>query len=375
MMSGRRSHRSTHFSTNKGSPMAPSLQSASPPHVRASSGRVLPNQGPGIRHILVCVDRSPSSELCVAYALSLASTFDSTVTLLYVMRPPHEDRVGPQTTDALGWEIARQEASAYLERLETEASRSSGRRINVRLEQGRPAERIVAVTRELGADLAVFGSHGESGEAAWSLGSTAQHVLATARSSVLIARGSAVAPRFASPKRILVPLDGSLRTESVLPTAAGIATAHGAELLLVHVVAEPLPTGVLVASEDVALARDLSARLESRAATYLQGLRDKLGHEAPSVRTLVTREADTRQSLIELAERERIDLVVLSAHGSTCNAARPFGSVTECLLQHSTVPLLVLQDLPESELRRAQEVDADPRAAPLLRSSYPPEGA
>jgi len=320
----------------------------------------------------VCVDRSPSSELCLAYAVSLANTFDSTVTLLYVMRPPHEDRVGPQTTDALGWEIDRQEASAYLERLEKEATRTSGRRIGVRLEQGRPAERIVAVTRELGADLAVLGSHGESGEAAWSLGSTAQQVLATARCSVLIARGSAVAPSFASPKRILVPLDGSLRTESVLPTAAGIASAHGAELLLVHVVAEPLATGVLVASEDVALARELATRLESRAATYLEALRDKVARDAPSVRTLVARQADTRQSLIELAERERIDLVVLSAHGSTCNVARPFGSVSQYLLTHATVPVLVLQDLPESELRQAG--DADPQPAPPLRASYPPEG-
>ncbi len=365
--------------------MAMSLQSGSPHHGQASSGRILPDQGRGIRHILVCVDRSPSSELCLAYALSLANTFDSMVTLLYVMRPPREDGVGPQTTDALGWEIARQEAGGYLERLEKEATRRSGRQIGVRLEQGCPAERIVAVTRELGADLAVIGSYGESGEAAWGLGSTAQHVLATARSSVLvIARGrglasvrgrdGAVAPSFASPKRILVPLDGSQRSESVLPTAAGIATTHGAELLLLHIVAEPLPTGVLVASEDVALARELATRLESRATGYLEGLRDKVSHEAPSVRTLVARQADMRQSLLELVEKERIDLVVLSAHGSTCNAARPFGSVTDYLLTHLTVPVLVLQDLPESELRH-QEGDNDSRPAPPLRASYPPGGA
>ncbi len=353
--------------------MTTSFQPASPLlDVQASSRRSRPDQGRGIRHILVCVDRSPSADLCLAYALSLANTFDSAVTLLYVMRPPREERGGPQTTDALGWEIARQEASAYLVRLETEATSSSGRRIDVRLEQGRPAERIVAVTREIGADLAVLGSHGEIGAAAWSLGSTALQVLATARSSVLIARGSSVAPGFAAPKRILVPLDGSLRTESVLPTAAGIATAHGAELLLVHVVAEPHPTGVLVESEDVALARELATRLESRAARYLDALRDKMGHEAPSIRTLVSRQADTRQSLVELAERERVDLVVLSAHGSTCNAARPFGSVTDYLVTHSKAPVLVIQDLPDSELRVGADADSQP--APPLRASYPPGG-
>ncbi len=331
----------------------------------------LPSQGHGIRHILVCLDRSPNSELCLAYALSLANTFGSAMTLLHVMQPPDEG-FGPHTTDALGWEISRQEASAYLERFEKEAAGSSGRRIGVRLEQGRPAERIVALTRELGADVAVLGSHGESGETEWSLGTTAQHVLATARSSVLIVRGNMGTRNFAPPKRILVPLDGSVRTESVLPTAVGIANAHAAELLLVHVVAEPIPTSVLVSPEDLELARELATRLESRATRYLESLRDTVGREVACVRMLVARQADKRQFLIELAEKERVDLIVLSAHGSTCNAARPFGSVTAHLLTHSMVPLLVLQDLPESRLCR-HEGQADERHAPPLRASYPPE--
>ena len=334
-----------------------------------SSNTIAPDQGRGIRHILACLDRSPSSEICLAYALSLANTFGSAMTLLHVMQPPDEG-FGPHTTDALGWEISRQEANAHLERFEKEAARSTGRRIGVRLEQGRPAERIVALTRELGADLVVLGSH-RGGETEWSLGTTAQHVLATDRSSVLIVRGNIGTPGFASPKRILVPLDGSVRTESVLPTAVCIANAHGAELLLVHVVAEPIPTSVLVAPEDLELARDLATRLETRATRYLEALRDTVGREVASVRMLVARQADKRQFLIELSERERVDLIVLSAHGSTCNAARPFGSVTAHLLTHSIVPVLVLQDLPESGLRHTSDVTEC--RAPALRSSYPPE--
>jgi nucleotide-binding universal stress UspA family protein len=343
---------------------------AHPLHEPGFTNTSVPSQGRGIRHVLVCLDRSPSSERCLAYALSLANTFGSAMTLLHVMQPPDEG-LGPHTTDALGWEITRQEANAHLERFEKEAARSTGRRIGVRLEQGRPAERIVALARELGADVAVLGSHRESGETEWSLGTTAQHVLATARSSVLIVRGNMGIPGFASPKRILVPLDGSVRTESVLPTAVCIANAHGAELLLVHVVAEPIPTSVLVAPEDLELARELATRLETRATRYLEALRDTVGHEVASVRMLVVRQADKRQFLIELSEKERVDLIVLSAHGSTCNPARPFGSVTAHLLTHSTVPVLVLQDLPESGLRHASDISEC--RAPALRSSYPPE--
>lgn len=328
----------------------------------------------GIRRVLVCLDRSPFSEVCLPHAICISKTFGSALTLLHVLEARHErlgPRSGPHSTDAVGWEITRHEASEYLERLERQAAELSGRPVDVRLEQGHPAERITALARELGADLTVLGSHGEGGVAAWNLGSTVQQVLAVARGSVLVARSSSPAPSTVCPRRILVPLDGSARTESVLPTATRIANAHGAELVLVHVVDEPQPTGVLRVAEDLELARELATRLESRARRYLQRIRDPLTREGMPVRALVLRHLDGRQALLELAKSERIDLVVLSAHGATCNAARPFGSVTAHLLAHSMVPLLVLQDLPEPELQRAGDV-IDEEVAPPLRASYAP---
>jgi nucleotide-binding universal stress UspA family protein len=327
-----------------------------------------PSGARGMRRILVCLDRSTCSEACLPYAISLARVFESTVTLLYVMQPLQEHS-GTRITDPLGWEVSRREASAYLDRLAKEASEAWGLRVDSRIEQGRPAERITAIAREIGADLTVIASHGEGGVAAWNLGSTAQQVLAVSRGSVLVARSALPCPSVIAPKRILVPLDGSLRTESVLPTATRIADAHGAELLLVHVVSEPLPTAVLHAG-DLDLARDLATRLELRAKRYLDHLRARLPRDT-RVRTLVTRHVDERQSLLEISRQEQIDLVVLSAHGSVCNPARSFGSVTHHLLSHSMVPLLVLQDLSDPELERVGE-EGEEQAAPALRASYPP---
>lgn len=316
----------------------------------------------------MCLDRSPYSEACLLHAIAIARVFGSSVTLLYVMQPVLEHS-GAHITDPLGWEVARREAAAYLDRLAREASAKWGLAVDSRIEQGRPAERIIAIAQEIAADLTVVASHGEGGAAAWNLGSTATQVLAVSRGSVLLAHAAAPAPSAVAPARVLVPLDGSLRTESVIPTAVRIAAAHDAELLLVHVVVEPLPTAVLHAG-DLDLARDLATRLEQRAKRYLDHLRDRLPPEA-RVRTLVTRHVDERQSLLEISQQESVDLVVLSAHGSVCNAVRPFGSVTHHLLAHSTVPLLVLQDVPEQELARASERGVN-QSAPALRSSYPP---
>ena len=332
----------------------------------------LPRDVHAIHRILLCIDRSPSAAACLRHAVALSRSVGGAMTLLHVMPSPHE-RSGLHATDVIDWEISRQEASAYLQQLEEEAVRASGRSVSVetRLEQGHPAERILAVARELDADLIVLGSHGERGVAAWNLGSTALQVLAVARGSVLVARSSAAATGDVSPKRILVPLDGSLRTESVLPIAVRIARTHDAELLLVFVVREPLPSAVLRSAEDLGIARELASRLEVSGREYLEGLRDRIVREGVSARTVILRSADEKQSLLEVSRREGSDLVILCAHGSTCNPSLTYGSVTSQFLTHSAIPLLVLQDLRDPDLR-GQE---DDRRAPALRASYPPEGA
>jgi nucleotide-binding universal stress UspA family protein len=155
--------------------------------------------------ILVCVDRSTFGDVCVRYAISLARALGSDLTLVHVMEPHHEH--APHT-DALDWEIARQEAGTYLKRLEGEASRALGRPVNVRLEQGHPPERIVELAREIRADLTVLGRHGEGAVTPWNLGSTVHQVIAVSHGSVFIAQTSG-AVDVEPPRRILVPLDGS----------------------------------------------------------------------------------------------------------------------------------------------------------------------
>jgi nucleotide-binding universal stress UspA family protein len=324
----------------------------------------LPLDAHAIRRILVCVDRSPISEGCLMHAVAVAAGLGSAITLLSVMEVPH-DRHTLHPTDVLDWEISRQEADARLEQLVREGQEAGARRIDFRLEQGHAAERIAAVAMEIDADLTVLAGHGERGLSAWSLGSTVHQVLSTTHRSVLIARSPRGPSSEASPRRILVPLDGSLRTESVLPTAARIAAAHGAELLLVLIVPEPIATAVLSAGE-LELARQLASRLERRGHEYLERVSERLVRDGASVRTLVLRSSDERRELLDLSEREACDLIVLSAHGATCNRASTFGSVATYTLLHSLVSVLVLQDLPDTSRPERDES----RSAPPPRASF-----
>jgi len=307
----------------------------------------------------------------ISSAVLLAKTFGGSITLVHVLQPPHESN-GPSTNDALGWELTRQAARAYLFRLEQEVSLALGEPVDVRLEQGRPAERIVDVAKDIEADLTVLGSRGEGGARACNLGSTVQQVLAMAHGSLFVVHPSSVAPAVMTLKRLLVPLDGSMRTESVLPIAARIARVNGAEMLLVHVVQEPQPTALLRADNDMNLAIELAGRLETSAKSYLERLRQQLTYDGMTVRTLVVRHANEQQCLLEISQQEQTDLIVLSAHGSACDSTRSFGSVATHLLTRSTVPLLVLQDLPTCELPPLNDV-ASKHTPTALRASYAPE--
>jgi nucleotide-binding universal stress UspA family protein len=150
-----------------------------------------------------------------------------------------------------------------------------------------------------------------------------------------------------------------------LPTAARIAAAHGAELLLVLIVPEPIATAVLSAGE-LELARQLASRLERRGHEYLERVSERLVRDGASVRTLVLRSSDERRELLDLSEREACDLIVLSAHGATCNRASTFGSVATYTLLHSLVSVLVLQDLPDTSRPERDES----RSAPPPRASF-----
>jgi len=344
-------------------PRAPSSVST------AARPRARPSQPKGhARRLLVCLDGSTLSQVCVPHAVSLAKTFGSAVTLVRVM-PSSHDHADPSASDALGWEISRQESQGYLERLQGEVSQAVGGPVDIRLEQGRPAVRIVDLAREISADLIVLGSRGDGGADPHALGSTVLQVLSAARRSLFIAHPSSIARAEATPKRILVPLDGSVRSESVLPAAARIARAYGAELLLVHVVREPLSSALLPAADDMALARTFAARLESGAKRYLDRMREQLAHDAPSVRALVARHTSEPECLLEIAKSESVDLIVLSAHGSGCDTAHAFGCFTAFLLTHTSVPLLTLQDLPASDIHAFDGPEAA-LTPPSPRASY-----
>jgi nucleotide-binding universal stress UspA family protein len=145
-------------------------------------------------------------------------------------------------------------------------------------------------------------------------------------------------------EKILVPLDGSQRAEITLPIATSFAQNCGAQLVLAHVVHRPeMPRHAPPNVEEMELVERIVALNQTEAARYLENIASRLGGDVET-RLLVSN--NIAASLHQLVEQERIDLVVLSAHGYSGEPQWPYGSVTSHLIAYSKTPVLVVQDLP-----------------------------
>jgi nucleotide-binding universal stress UspA family protein len=234
----------------------------------------------------------------------------------------------------------------------------------VEMVQGRAAEQITLFAKRLPADLIVLARHGDSGVHAWAMGGTAQKIVAGAPTSMLIVpaeeRGVS-APLTVQLRRMMLPLDCSQRAECILPAATALARTHDAELILAHVVPEPeMPRRMGPSQADLALARRLVERNRQAAQGYLRDVQSRLSSVSDRVQVRLCVAPRRAQTLHDLAQREGIDLVILSAHGSTGDAHQRYGTVAAEFLQAGYGPVIILQDL-GAAVRDERAADA-PRA-------------
>lgn len=332
----------------------------------------IPRQGEvpaptAFRRLAVCLDGSELGERVLPHAFAVARAFGAPVTLL---RALEGGTSGEGPSDPLDWELRRKEAGSYLDRL---ADRRSDERATIRAEviEGAAAEQICLWAEHHEVDLTVFSSHGNRGISECRLAGTASKLIERAPGSLLLVPAlAAPSEGIARYRKILVPLDGSARAESVLPLATRLAADAEADLVLAHVVPVPelIELGALEA-EDLELRDRLVRRNERVANQYLDRVRARLAESRFPVRAIVLRGGDVRGRLIRLIADLAIDLIVLSAHGQTGRADVHCGSVAAHLLSHSTVPLLIVRPARARSQRPAANVEGAGCRLPQLASA------
>ena len=217
---------------------------------------------------------------------------------------------------------------------------------------GDAAEQILAFAHENQIGLAILSSHGQSGLSGWNVSSVVQKVIMRAPISLMIVRAYQPAQSDLAGlryRRLMVPLDGSPRAESVLPLAATLARASEAQVLLAHVVQRPqMPRRTPPSQEDSDLADRIVERNRTEAEQYLEVVRSQLPPAAVETRLLISNHAAV--ALHELADQENADLVLICAHGYSGELRWPYGGLAAGFVAYGSSPLLIFQDAPAKEI-------------------------
>jgi nucleotide-binding universal stress UspA family protein len=296
--------------------------------------------------ILVPLDGSLLAECVLPHVVAVGQAFNAKIRLLHVL-DRNQAGVSPQLFDILNWQINKTEAKLYLEKI-GERLQKSGLQTETIVLEGPLAESITEFAQSQEMKLVILSSHGHNGLKKWGISSVTHKIILSAPTSVLIVR----APRQKEQPygRILVPLDGSWRSENVLPIVTPLARFHKSQIQIVHVVKTPeMARHMPPAQEDIDLSNRIVARNREEALHYLDQV--KLGSPLAGVdvqaHLIVSDNATV--ALHEFVDREQIDMIVLSAHGYSGNSQWPYGSMVNNFILYGKVPLLIVQDLPALE--------------------------
>lgn len=154
--------------------------------------------------------------------------------------------------------------------------------------------------------------------------------------------------------RILVPVDGSSFSEAALPLAVELSAKSGASLHLVLVL-EPQPP--LIEGPPVVEGRDVLT-------AYLEGLAERARYRSGGRVTTRVREGYIVDALLDEAEDEAVDLIVMASHGRGAFGRAWLGSVAKAMSHDARVPVILV--------RPGKGTDLGDEQAPALRTILVP---
>lgn len=159
--------------------------------------------------------------------------------------------------------------------------------------------------------------------------------------------------------RILVPTDFSEPSDAALDYAKSIAARFGASLHLVHVMEDPVVTGVFGAPTYVPESPGASAAIRADAEFRL----DQRVNEVTRAGLCVTSEmlfGPNAPTIVNRARELAIDLIVMGTHGRTGVAHAIMGSVAERVVRFASCPVLTVHVRAETVAAEVPETEQVP---------------
>jgi len=148
--------------------------------------------------------------------------------------------------------------------------------------------------------------------------------------------------------KVLIALDYNPTAQKVAEEGFSIAKAMNAEVTLLHVISDPFYYSSTEYSpimgfngfmETGPLQLDSIDGLKEAALLFLDRSRHHLGDK--TILTLI-REGDFAESILKTAKEIHADIIILGSHSRKWLENIVIGSVTEKVLRHTPIPLLII---------------------------------
>ncbi|MBC8279231.1 MAG: universal stress protein [Chloroflexi bacterium] len=306
--------------------------------------------------ILVPLDGSDLAEHALPFAITLSRALSCPMELL---RIPEDKRThlgveydfAPITYDAMCVEGRETECLEYLDTV-AEKIRMEGIDVSTKVRSGLAPVLIVDETKTDADTIVVMASHGRSGVTRWIMGSVADAVLRESGGPLLLIR-PIVGEKSKDPHldRIVLPMDGSLVAEQVLPHVTRLAKALGMGVDLVRVTPSVseyyrdasvhhvggMPATTYPSYEEFVKGADVDAQ------SYMDDIKSDLEVEGvTSIETHLLHGSPT-PVITDMARSNPGNIVMIATHGRSGVGRWVLGSVADSIARHSGCPVFLVR--------------------------------
>ncbi|MCD8514600.1 MAG: universal stress protein [Burkholderiaceae bacterium] len=142
-------------------------------------------------------------------------------------------------------------------------------------------------------------------------------------------------------KKILVPCDGSKLSHAAAEFAADLAKVHGASVVGLYVV-DPFPY-IGIGDASSAGLQAYMAEAQAAASRALSDVRECCEARGVAFAGDTIERNVTYDGILETADAEGCDIIVMGSHGRKGVQALILGSVAQKVLTHAKVPVLIIK--------------------------------
>lgn len=276
-----------------------------------------------LEKIVVPLDGSKLAEAALPYAEELGAKMGSDIVLLTVL----ESEEAHELKNHYMYIKKIEERTKYNADKYNENGKGKAIEVMTVTRTGNPAEGIIDYTSMSCFPLIVMASHGRSGIGRWAVGSVADKVVKCNRwQPVMLIRVKESHSNKRDKrllKKALVPLDGSVESEVVIPPIMEIAHNLQIKITFLRVVSG-------------------NNHIYSDAETYLQRVCRKLKDRSVAVNYKVGVGA-VAENIIDLADEFAFDLVAMSTNNMNKDLLWTLGSVAQKVFLGGNTPLLLIK--------------------------------